>query len=227
MILLLSCAANKWKWETIQNLWLSHCGIQYFIIVGNGNQGPSSKEILCEFDEQNHILKIDCDDGYDGLSYKIAHAIKAVEAKYSPNFIIKIDDDVVTTPQGLNMFITTCLSTGDYCGNASQPHGDELTTYGIDKFVWPQNKIPIIVPSNSTCAGPLYFLSAKAIKILSDHMDPEFLRYEDVNVSLTLEKHGIIAKNIRVWTDIMFYYTAGMFIALHDEKRDHPQNIKK
>jgi hypothetical protein len=227
MIMLLSCNANRWKLGRIVEGWLAPCKIPYVIIIGNGLQHheAASADVKCTFDEETRELRIDCDDGYDGLSYKIAYGIRDITARFAPDYLIKVDDDIILNPDSLHRFIEICRGAKlDYCGNASTRSLPKYTVYGVDKYRWPENKGQFLLPPNSTCSGPLYFLSAAAMKVIASHMDPTRCRYEDVNVSLTLEGHKILATNVPIITDHIQEFLSGKFGAFHDENRIHSQN---
>jgi len=226
MILLLSCDANRWKWPRIIDGWLAHCGIPYVIVVGTGLQDRKEGPVAASFDEATRELRLDCDDGYDGLSYKVAHGIREIVGRFTPEFLIKVDDDIVLKPRMLLRYTEICRAARlDYCGNASARGGPGYSVHGIAKFRWPENKLPLLLPSNSTCVGPLYYLSATSLRVLAAHMVPGSCRCEDVNVSLTLEANGILADSMPVYTEIWQQYAEGFAVAFHDDTRAHPQNI--
>jgi hypothetical protein len=227
MIMLLSCNANRWKLGRIVEGWLAPCKIPYVIIIGNGAQHHKggSADVKCTFDEATRELHIDCDDGYDGLSYKVAYGVRDITARFAPDYLIKVDDDIILNPDSLHRFIEVCRGANlDYCGNASMRSLPNYSVHGQDKYKWPENKAPFLLPPNSTCPGPLYFLSAAAMRVIASHMDPARCRFEDVNVSLTLEDHKILATCVPVFTDHIQQFLAGSYAAYHDDRRIHPQN---
>jgi len=226
MILLLSCEANRWKWPRLIDGWLAHCETPYVIVLGKGLQDKREGRVAAVFNEATRELQLDCDDGYDGLAYKVAHGVREIVARFAPSFIVKIDDDIVLNPRMFRSYIKVCRAAQlDYCGNASARGPPSYSVHGITKFRWPENKVPMPLPSNSTCVGPLYYLSAAAAQVLVDHMDPGACRCEDVNVSLTLESHGIEAVSMPVFTESWRQYIEGFAVAFHDDTRAHPQNI--
>ena len=62
------------------------------------------------------------------------------------------------------------------------------------------------------------------MKVIASYMDPARCRYEDINLSLTLEAHKILATNVPVFTDHIQEFLSGKFAAFHDDNRTHSQN---
>ena len=57
----------------------------------------ASKQYLLGRSKPHLIVGDACDDGYDGLSYKVAYGIREITARFSPNYLIKVDDDFIVS----------------------------------------------------------------------------------------------------------------------------------
>ena len=96
---------------------------------------------------------------------------------------------------------------------------------GIDKFTDSKNKTPITISHMSYCGGPMYYLKKPATNVLSQHMNPATIVYEDVNVGKTLGDNGIHPEDLPLYTNDFEDFTQNKCIGWHDVNREHTQNI--
>jgi hypothetical protein len=115
-----------------------------------------------EFDEENHILYVNCKDNYISLPQKTYLAVKAVCKKYPEvNYILKTDDDMNCNISGL----TSCMDTiakgeFDYGGRLLAVN-DHMSTYhypSVDK----EDRVPRLCHGTVYASGRFYFLSRRA-----------------------------------------------------------------
>ena len=216
MILLLSCYANAGRWARIREGWLEACGIPFVIAVGDPTMEPGTSR----FTEGTRLLTIGCDDGYDDLTAKVAGAVRAIRQRFDPEFLFKIDDDVIADPQKVASH--TCIPANvQYCGKVV--NHTSATVCGITKFRRPANRTVSRVDANY-CAGPIYLLRRRAIQVLADHMDPSTSKYEDVAVGLTLAAHGIEPTDAKMYSDDRAESSG--CVAWHDATHASAQNAK-
>lgn len=143
----------------------------------------------------DHVLYLDCNDSYEGLPDKIYNLCKYLYNNYKLyDFYAKLDRDIrIVQP------ISKTLELTDYCGAL-------LTKEGYRD--WHFNKCSSTSDWNQKLysgkyvpwcnGGKGYFLSTKALKIISDNPpDCNYHIYEDVYVANTLLDIGNIkAKNL-------------------------------
>jgi hypothetical protein len=133
--------------------------IDYVIIRGNTELATEY-----EFQRETHQCVLRCSDTYAGLPEKIRAGFRFVYKEFNPDFIIKVDDDVVVNVPKLLEFIES--NTGDYVGVATSCRG------------------------YAYCGGPLYYLSALALRYMKD-MDITGLTEEDICVGRCANTHSI------------------------------------
>ena len=228
MILLLTCYMNQWKWNKIRKYWLHSCNIPVVFVVGNPNL--EKKSYL--YHSTEHILEIGCEDNYDDLVCKIAYGVDAIVQLFDPEFILKIDDDIIVdTTQlhkvlleidGLNQEFNHSIM---YCGVNTVINKQITTKFGIDKYTKVCNQQITKIDPVSYCAGPMYYLGKEAMTILQKYMNPELIKFEDVNVGMTLNKHGIFPHSIPFYVNSEKEFLLDKSVGWHDVYRKHVQNI--
>jgi len=191
----------------------------YVIVVGD----PSMERKSYTYDKDTCVLKLGCYDNYDELSHKIAFGINAIVELFNPEYIFKIDDDVVVNP---DLFISSLdtLRVNQYCGYMLYKDCGYSSDWGIARYVKPENKLPAYIPQGSHCTGPMYLLGKESISVLKLHMNPDSLKFEDVNVGATLAKHGIEAVRVNMYTDHIAEFKSNRYIAFHDAQHVMEQN---
>lgn len=228
MILLLTCYMNQWKWNKIRKYWLHSCNIPFVFVVGNPNLEKKSYLYLPSV----NVLEIGCDDNYDDLVCKIAYGIDAMIQVFNPEFILKIDDDIIVDTLQLHKILNEisvlnqeCNNSIMYCGVNTVVHKRVGTNFGISKYTKEFNQHTTYIEPVSYCAGPMYYLGKEAMKILHKYMDPGLIKFEDVNVGLTLNKHGIFPHDIPFYVNSEEEFMLDKSVGWHDVDRKHLQNI--
>lgn len=191
--ILISCFATSARLDTIRKRWLNASfPIPYVIVRGNPKQ---SEECVRTGD----IYTLRCDDSYKGLPYKVLAAIKYVQKTFNPDYILKIDDDVILDKKKLFDLLKTT-------------EGEDYVGYATYNYVAEEDAI-----YNSVyCGGPLYYLSRRAIDILVKHMDPSSCHIEDLLVGKTLLENGVLLR-----CELVYAHSIGVpeAPAFHDTER--------
>jgi hypothetical protein len=89
MLLIVSCVKNAHRIEFIKNTWLNTINLPYVIVIGNKLLDKYS------YNDETKLLEVQCEDNYDELPHKIFYAICAIKELFNPNYIVKIDDDII------------------------------------------------------------------------------------------------------------------------------------
>jgi len=197
IIMLICCNKNINKLQKIKYKWLEKININYVIIFGN-NKLPKGS---FKYDKNNRYLYLGCEDNYDELVYKVYYGIKAIKELFNPDKLFKIDDDVIINIPNFYKYIIENTKT-EYEGKTIIMHKNTTSFFGLDKYTNFKNKQPIFFDRDvHYCGGPLYFLNKHSIQIISDYMNPEFSKFEDVNIGATLNNHNIYPKNTNIYVD--------------------------
>lgn len=160
--------------------------IDYIIFTGN----------LTQDIDHPHLINLSCDDSYEGLSTKVYSMFNYLSKNNSQyQYYAKLDNHTCITKP-----IPIQVLSGDYCGYAVKIKDgfDGNRTWHFNKCTpnsdWNNKKYSgEFVP---WCRGAIYFLSNKAINIISKHPpDPLFHIYEDQYVAEKLLKYGSIKPN--------------------------------
>jgi hypothetical protein len=220
MILLLSCKKNAWKWDNIKSNWLDQCNIPYIIVVGNNDLAQNDYI----YNETSKVLEVSCDDSYDDLTYKVAHAIIILRNVFNVSYIIKIDDDVIVNISQLDSVISKLIDNKtQYAGKVCHYNGF-VSDYGINKYIKSSNKKPLYISSVSYCGGPVYFLGRNAINILSHYMLSNYIKFEDVCVGNILNRYNVYPTKCNLYSDKKSDLENLNSVSWHDTYKIHPQN---
>jgi hypothetical protein len=195
MLVIISCAKNKDRIEYIKNNWLNNISVPYVIIIGD----PLLPSGTFKYEDETKVLYVECDDLYDGLPYKIYNAICCVKQLWNPEYIFKIDDDIILKPVLLYKKIIELQNdtTIDYAGNSFKHH---ISYFHYNKSVLNiESQLPVI----SYCCGPMYYLSKKAMEAIVYTMKPSITKYEDVNVGYTLNLMNIFPSHVSLYSSKM------------------------
>lgn len=167
--------------------WLKELppNIQYVIIRGNTNLTTDYV-----FQPETHECVLRCSDTYEGLPDKIRAGFRFVYKQFNPDFIIKVDDDVIVNVPRLLEFIES--NTSDYAGVATYYRG----------YVY--------------CGGPLYYLSSLALGYMKD-MDITGFTEEDICIGRCASKNNIPIRNCKLHNHD--YKRRDECIGYHDHNR--------
>jgi hypothetical protein len=216
--MVISCKKHIIRHQYIEDAWLNKCVIPHVFIIGD-------ETIVSDYhyDSQSKILTIKCEDTYDHLSKKVKLGITSILALFKPDYIIKCDNDVYVNADRLNTYANICLFNGSlYHGRPMTKPKGFMSCWGVNKFSESKNKKSFIFDEAITyCVGPLYYLSAKACAIIIEHMDPNFCKFEDVNVGYTLNLHSITIDTIPdndkyIYSNFVRDFLTGKHMAWHD-----------
>jgi hypothetical protein len=159
--------------------------IEYVIIRGNTQLTTNY-----EFKPETHECVLRCSDTYLGLPEKIRAGFRFVYKQFNPDFVIKVDDDVVVNVPKLLTFLES--NTSDYAG------------------------VPTYYRGYTYCGGPFYYLSAVALGCMKD-MDITGFTEEDICVGRCANKHGITIYSYKFHD--FNYEKRDELIAYHDHNR--------
>ena len=155
----------------------------------------------------NKFLILKCGDDYISLNSKSINMMFAVHSLF-PNIIgcFKCDDDIIINFDSISHFITSSkIFSINYAGTTCILHTKENNTAHLNKKMdTPIENVIINTPNVIYCSGPLYYLSNKAIKIISDEPVTQILLnmfYEDVIIGHILNKHDIYPIHILLYQD--------------------------
>lgn len=186
IIMILNCKKYASRRDILTNSYRKDCPLKSYFIVGDP---MIDKDYI--LDSSTDSITVKCEDGYDWLPHKVKLGLTAIHALFNPEYIIKIDDDMIINNQALLHWINIEKPKGDYLGLMQDNPGD-TGCFQPERFERPQNKLPVTIKAVKYCAGPCYYLSKKAYMCVIEHMDPEYLKLEDMNVGTTLNYSGNI-----------------------------------
>jgi len=150
------------------------------------------------YNKEAHECVLKCSDQYLGLPQKIKMGFNFVCQVFNPDYLIKVDDDVIVNVPKLVDFVNT--NKYDYVGNVSYSKGQVF------------------------CCGPLYYLSKSALESMKN-MSIDGLDEEDLCVGRHTGVCGIPIHNVELYTN--FHEKKDEFIAYHDAARiEFPDPIK-
>lgn len=218
MLMIITCKKHIIRHPYIQDAWLNKCLIPYVFIIGD-----ETIDTDYQYDSVTKNLLIKCNDGYDYLSNKVKLGISSIMKLFKPEYIVKCDDDVYVNADSLKSYVRSCLYEGSYYhGKPKTSPKGTVSCWGVNKFKDAKNKGSFIFEEDITyCIGPIYYLSAKACAVIIEHMDPEFCKFEDVNVGFTLKSNGMgidtIPENDKyVYSNFVGDFLTGKNMAWHD-----------
>lgn len=150
------------------------------------------------YNKEAHECILKCSDQYLGLPQKIKMGFKFVFQVLNPDYVIKVDDDVIVNVSKLVDFLKT--NKADYSG---------VVTYHL---------------GYSYCGGPMYYLSRGALDCMRN-MSTEGLDAEDACVGRQASLYGISIHNVELYTND--HEKKDEFIAYHDAERiEFPESPK-
>lgn len=157
--------------------------------------------------KDDKYLVLHCEDDYESLCYKSLRLFKAINYLY-PNAVgcFKCDDDIMINIESIikNIIFFKTNNT-DYSGTGLMLKDDKNNNLHINKKNIQISK-NIHTPSVIFCTGPLYYLSKKAISIVSSVNEEEYTPffYEDLIIGNILNKNKIFPDRA------CFFYNEGI-----------------
>jgi len=149
--------------------WIQTIPFEFVIL-----HGDPDLDTEVSYDPVTHIATLRCPDDYKGLPHKIRAGFRFVHSNFNPEYVFKIDDDVIVNMDALARTVLT-LRFADYAG-------------------------VVTCTSNRTnyCGGPLYYVSRTSLEKLQD-MDPTVSDAEDICVGTCLRT--CIMQSVELYTD--------------------------
>ena len=168
-------------------------GVDYVFIRGNPDL---DREYLYDPDSHSCILR--CSDTYVGLPEKIRAGFRFVYETFDPDYVVKVDDDVIVDVPKLMAFLES--NTSDYAGNI---------TYQYDYAL---------------CSGPIYCISRHALYHMQ-HVNISGINKEDVCIGRHANTWGIPLYHYELYTND--HALRNNYIAYHDADRIEFQDPPK
>lgn len=185
ILLILNC--NKYREKALyqKKTWLQilPSNIIYFHVIGNPELNTDF-----EYDIENRILFVRCDDDYNSLPKKTFESLMAVYNTYHFKYIFKTDDDQeLTNPIFFKTIISVLTNKTPkihYGGNIVDIKRAHVSQYYI---IHPELPTNLIMKPTKYCNGRFYFLSFESIMNLSNKKDKVYQEYfEDYAIGLNL-----------------------------------------
>ena len=171
--------------------WLNDVSIPYVIVLGDPDLDQEHV-----YDETTRVCILRCDDSYKGLTDKMPKVFKFIRNTFNPDFLVKIDDDVIVNLDRFNAFLK----------NVRQEYAGVLTVNTLEKY--------------SYCTGPIYYLGKRALSILAEHYLYAERHVEDYATAATLfEKGPIYPTYATLYTDNQRVFIEHNPVAFHDVER--------
>ena len=183
--------------RTRQQTWLQE--VPHVIFVG-----VPTLATQVEFSDHTRLCKLRCNDDYDSLPTKVWLALRFMKDTYDPEYLFKVDDDVILRPALLSQYLED-LKHYEYAGNVAQ------------------------YPFATYCGGPLYYLSRKAIACLYSDMIISLSTLEDLTVGYSLAEHSIYPTSYKLLANSTSeeFESNPSILALHDDARKYFKNRSK
>lgn len=144
-----------------------------------------------EYDDDNKILKLNCNDSYIGLPEKVMktfHFLMSDDKFDKYTHFCKLDDDMMVLKRFENI-------EGDYIGNVHYDDGNRQWHMGRCGNFW--DKVPYLGEFTPWCMGGFgYIVSRTALQKIVPNFNYLDHIYEDVYIGLILKKVGIEPKNL-------------------------------
>ena len=175
ILLILNC--NKYREKAVmqKNGWLKNISsnIIYFHVIGNPELATQY-----EFDYEERILFVRCDDDYNSLPKKTFEAFMAIYNTYHFKYIFKTDDDQNITNYDFFRILINILNNkipkihyGGKIIEVLKPH--------ISQYYKIHSELPcdIVIHPTQYCNGRFYFLSNEAVMNLSNKKQLIYAEY--------------------------------------------------
>jgi hypothetical protein len=139
-------------------------------------------------------------DNYESLTDKSVELFKFVNSTF-PGIkgCFKIDDDIRVNISHLNGVIRNNLDNTEYLGKKVSMK-EYYSTHHYGKCTNSSFDIPQITMNTEYCAGPMYYLSKKALLTFDKEVLHNF--YEDIAIGYHLTNNGISITDCELYSDI-------------------------
>lgn len=190
---------------------------------------------LSPLEDVHDIFLEEARDMYENLPEKVVAAFRYIHGLYPHKFryFFKVDDDCCFNV--MNMLLTTnMLLTSDHCCD----YAGSVTSQGKYWSMWHSEKCSdpalkeqkFFVDIEEYCCGPTYFLSDRAVEVLTEQLPFSTTSvehgaiYEDVEISKWLKQYGNISpyKQFHPFSKLMytereyeFLYAKRGYLSLH------------
>jgi hypothetical protein len=184
ILMILSCKKYGYKAQRQRQTWLKKIEIPYYHVIGDRNKCVDNN--YC-FDQENKILYVATPDDYLSLPYKVITALSAIEQEYSPDYILKTDDDQGCDSEFIkNLLVQLEHHRYDYGGYMLEVK-DHYSSYYIVHDELPRD---LFLKGTRYCNGRFYFLSKKSVEDLLTKLDKIKTHViEDHTIGLYLDRN--------------------------------------
>lgn len=183
ILLIMNCVNYRFKALKQKDTWLKDLPelqnkLIYYHVIGN----PELEEDYI-FDEDERILWLKVNDGYNALPTKVINAYSAISKVYNFKYIFKTDDDQIVKPIKFFDTLITVLNSR-YSDLSKRIHYgghviDVKQSYKSEYYkLHPELPDNLIVKTTQYCSGRFYLLSHNAVTSLlikKDDICEEFL----------------------------------------------------
>lgn len=183
---IITCEKNRPNINKIKNTWISTLNLSlynYYFILGH----PEIEEEY-RFDENTKELWVKTGDNYEDLTEKVRMMFYAFAVHFQNKNIkgvYKIDDDIYVRSSSLETLNNVLIDYGGYLVNLkkiafSSHHFGKCTNKKL-------NTMYVINPKTVYCAGPLYYLSIRAVNLFQIYKNVIMTSlYEDISIGMFL-----------------------------------------
>ena len=162
-LLILNCVKYVAKRERQMATWLNaDFPIKlWYHVIGNPRLATEY-----QFDNDKHILYVNCKDDYISLPKKTYLAVKSVCKEYpAVNYILKTDDDMNCNIDALNACMDTIYKGEFDYGGRLLAVNDHMSVYHYSS-VEKEDRVPRLCHGTVYASGRFYFLSRRAAAFL-------------------------------------------------------------
>ena len=211
ILLIFNCVKYRFKALRQKETWLKELPelknkLIYYHVIGN----PELEQDYV-FDEDERILWLKVDDGYNALPKKVIHAYSAIYKRYDFKYIFKTDDDQIVRPVKFFDTLITVLNSR-YTDLSKRIHyGGHVIevkeSYKSEYYrLHPELPKDLIVQTTQYCSGRFYLLSHNAVTSLlikKDSICEEFL--EDYAIGYHMPVAVYKENILRLKTEDIFF----------------------
>ena len=190
-------------------------GIKTLIVYGDNKNNRN------ELIEDKYLL-LNCGDNYENLHEKSKELFTVINECFSDiQGVFKCDDDILINVNYLLKSVDFIKKNNvDYCGIETSTNNNNNVVQHYNKCSSSVFNIPMYMPTAKYCAGPLYYLSQKSLKIFSNNISSFF--YEDIQIGWNLNQYDIYPTNYFLYNELDIYdkNSQHLFIAnIHNDDK--------